>query len=1014
MRGIVTIALFTLWAVAAMAQDSSDDDKGFLTRLIEDNLSGVGRSVEITGFTGALSSEARIARLTVADDTGVWLTLDGLVMTWDRSALLSGRIDIATLNAAQITMSRTPVAAPSQPGYEATPFSLPTLPVSLDIGTLQADRILLGAAVLGDPVELTLGGRVNLADGQGDTQLSAARIDGAQGTLEMRGTFDNTSRELTLGLSLDEGADGIAARLMRLPDRPALSLTISGTGPLDSFAATMALGTDGQERLTGHFSRRLTAEGEAPAKIDYLINLSGDVTRLFAPDYRAFFGSQISLRGALSQQADGSIALEALDIDSAAARLHGKAVLDANYWPRRFDVTGQLGGGETPVLLPIGGPPTRVASADLRLVFDAAAGEAWQLSLDARGMTRPGVAVDRLSFAGGGTIRPGDGIAGGAFTALVDYAARGVRFDDAGLGDAMGDVMTGQIDVRRDAGAATRIEALTLRGPGLFIDASGAIDTEETGFAISAALRLRAEALARFSTLAGRPLSGSADLTVASSYHTSSAAFSAFVTGTTTDLSVGIPRLDPLLRGASDLSVLAERDQNGTRLRGLNLLTDAVELEGEFAVSSAAIDGWLDVALADIGLIEPTLFGPAHAAATVRRTGTDKLRIAGSAGGPGGATLALDGTVDDDQNLDATLRGQLPLGLINNLIEPRRLDGTATLDLTVRGPLALSSLGGTIATSGARVSAPTLGQSAEAVDATLQLGDGQAALTLHGNTEGGGGVTVDGNFGLAAPYEGNLDATITKLILRDPALYETSLSGEVGLRGPLAGGAMISGQLALGETIVQVPSSAVGLLGELPEVRHVNAPASVIATLARAGATTSGAAPDSGDRAVYGLDLRLSAPSRIFVRGRGLDAELGGELTLTGTTANVVPLGEFGLIRGRLNILQQRFELTEGAATITGDFLARIRLVATTKARSGTVVNVTLEGPIDAPEVSFSSVPDLPQDEVLAQLIFGRDLSHLSALQAVQLGAALNTLAGRGNGGWSKTCGRVSALTTLT
>jgi translocation and assembly module TamB len=97
--------------------------------------------------------------------------------------------------------------------------------------------------------------------------------------------------------------------------------------------------------------------------------------------------------------------------------------------------------------------------------------------------------------------------------------------------------------------------------------------------------------------------------------------------------------------------------------------------------------------------------------------------------------------------------------------------------------------------------------------------------------------------------------------------------------------------------------------------------------------------------------------------------------------------------------LQQRFDLTEGSASLQGDFEPYIRLVATTEARTGTIISIIVEGPATEPEVSFVSTPSLPQDEVLSQLIFGRDLQNISPLQAVQLAAAVGTLAGRGDGG---------------
>jgi translocation and assembly module TamB len=157
-------------------------------------------------------------------------------------------------------------------------------------------------------------------------------------------------------------------------------------------------------------------------------------------------------------------------------------------------------------------------------------------------------------------------------------------------------------------------------------------------------------------------------------------------------------------------------------------------------------------------------------------------------------------------------------------------------------------------------------------------------------------------------------------------------------------------------------------------------------------------AENAGPRRAYPLDIVIDAPSRIFIRGRGLDAELGGRLTIGGTTANVIPTGRFELIRGRIDILQQRFDLTEGNASLQGDFVPFIRLVATTQTDTGTTISIVVEGPASEPEVRFESVPELPQDEVLSQLIFGRNLESISPFQAVQLASAISTLAGRGGG----------------
>ena len=74
-----------------------------------------------------------------------------------------------------------------------------------------------------------------------------------------------------------------------------------------------------------------------------------------------------------------------------------------------------------------------------------------------------------------------------------------------------------------------------------------------------------------------------------------------------------------------------------------------------------------------------------------------------------------------------------------------------------------------------------------------------------------------------------------------------------------------------------------------------------------------------------------------------------------------------------------------------------VRLVAETETDTMTVRLIT-EGPLSSPELTLSSSPALPDDEILAQLLFGKDLSQMSALQAAQMADAVATLTGGGSG----------------
>ena len=107
MRILIAVLLALVWPGALLAQDATRD-RGILQAFIEDNLSDAGRVVQIDGFAGALSSRATVERLTIADDQGVWLVLEGAALDWNRSAVLAGRLEINELSAERLVLTRLP------------------------------------------------------------------------------------------------------------------------------------------------------------------------------------------------------------------------------------------------------------------------------------------------------------------------------------------------------------------------------------------------------------------------------------------------------------------------------------------------------------------------------------------------------------------------------------------------------------------------------------------------------------------------------------------------------------------------------------------------------------------------------------------------------------------------------------------------------------------------------------------------------------------------------------------
>ncbi|MBW1675193.1 MAG: translocation/assembly module TamB domain-containing protein [Deltaproteobacteria bacterium] len=147
------------------------------------------------------------------------------------------------------------------------------------------------------------------------------------------------------------------------------------------------------------------------------------------------------------------------------------------------------------------------------------------------------------------------------------------------------------------------------------------------------------------------------------------------------------------------------------------------------------------------------------------------------------------------------------------------------------------------------------------------------------------------------------------------------------------------------------------------------------------------------------LDVALESPGRVFLRGRGLDSELAGDVRITGSAHEPVITGRLSVVRGYFNFLGERFSLEKGVLSFDGSVPAAPYLDVTAEARAGDITAlVQLSGPASAPEVSLTSNPALPSDEILARLLFGRSVDEITPIQAVRLAYAASILAGSGSG----------------
>ncbi|MFN3723531.1 MAG: translocation/assembly module TamB domain-containing protein [Paracoccaceae bacterium] len=1198
MRWLLPLCLIAA-PCAGFAQETEAErtDRGTIVAFLEDNLSAANRQITLRGFQGALSSRATATQLTIADDDGIWLTLNDIVLDWSRSSLLSGQVSINELTAAEIIVARAPLSEAAAPSPEAKGFSLPELPVSVEISKISAARVVLGESLLGQSVEGSIEASVSLAGGDGSAALTINRTDdGPDGRIDLSAAYANATTQLSLSLNAVEGAGGIAATLLDLPGQPAVALQISGNGPLDNFASTIALTSDGQERLAGTVTLMGTDAGGTLFNAD----LAGDLAPLFIPQYADFLGDAVSLNVTGQRSETGRLDISALDLRARSVELRGQTVLAADGLPEVISLSGFLRDPDNnPVLIPGFDAGVSVRTARLDIGYNAGTDESWRAVIEAEGVTTPEASLAKIDLRGSGRIsRTVVGrVIGGSFK----MTGSGIALQDPALSQALGETVTASTRLFWQEGSGvTRIGTLDLVAGPVTLSAGGEIAGLSEGFRTKGRVTIDATDLAPLSGLAARPLSGSGTITASGQGSPLAGDFDVQGRVDGQNLTVNIPQADNLLRGPASIALDIRRDDTGTVLRsfavratslaadGSGILTSDTadltlalqmndlsrlgpeyggSLAGDLRVSgpltkgqarieadlagtalrigqpeadrllggasqlsvvanlidntliveqfnatapgttasatgtlassgstiaaqlslqdlsrlrpgfggriaaNASFNGTADAAtmtlsatasnlrtgqsqadrllagasdlsaalrlengalrvdafrlnspqitaqatgrisntrrevdlsarLANLGLLLPEFPGPVTLSGTAVDSGNGyTLSLTGT--GPGSINARVSGQLASNfASANLSVQGTAQAGLANPFLGNRVLSGPLSVDLRLNGPLALTSLSGRVGLSGGSLADPALPFSMQSIDASATLSGGSAQITTTANVSTGGRLALSGPISLTAPYRADLGLTLSGVVLRDPQLYETLANGQVRINGPLTGGALISGRIALPQTEIRIAATGLGGQELLDGLQHIGEPAAVRETRRRAGLLAdAGAASGSGSPArPFELDIEISAPNQLFIRGRGLDAELGGTLRLSGTTADIIPSGAFNLIRGRLDILGRRLTLTEASLQLEGDFDPRLRIVASSQ-NDNVTSSVVIDGSADDPQVSFNSNPQLPQEEVLSQLLFGRRLESLSALQALQLASAVATLAGRGGEG---------------
>jgi translocation and assembly module TamB len=443
------------------------------------------------------------------------------------------------------------------------------------------------------------------------------------------------------------------------------------------------------------------------------------------------------------------------------------------------------------------------------------------------------------------------------------------------------------------------------------------------------------------------------------------------------DMRASLRQVDPSLINAFFPGLLAEGTiEASARLQGTVALPT-----GQVSVTAVGLrmanEAALGLPAVDLKATAELMGDGADIDARLNAGAASQLNVGGR------VALAADGAQD------LKIKGNLDVGLLNPLLEGsgQHASGELKVDASVAGSLAEPQIVGTISLAKGSFSNYGRGVSVSDISAEIVGAEGQLRIKSFTASAAPGTVSMKGTVGVLQPgLPVDLEVTAKNAQPIASKMVTANFNADVHIKGSARERLDITGSVDLNRTVI-------GIVGALP-------PNVAVLDVRRRGKAPP--APQS-KQLVIGLDVTLEAPREILVQGRGLDAELGGELHITGTTDAPLVSGGFDLERGSFSLASSRLNFTAGRVSFDGAGLRNkidptLDFTANTSA-ADSIVSLHITGYADAPQFEFTSTPALPQDEIMARLLFGVNAAQLSALQLAQIGAALASMSGVGGDG---------------
>lgn len=1077
-KAIYILFLFLFCLAYSHSEENTSNDSWAIS-YIESKLSSYNRTVKLEGVSGILNSKVNIAKITISDDKGIWLTAQNLTLVWDRGKLFSDTLKINKLSIKSINILRKSTNNNSLLSriISLNNINLKSLPINIIINKLKINNIYYAKNVYGIEEHLSADGFFKFENYNLNSVLQIKGID-KQDKAFLNIHYNNKIDKLNLDFHISEKKGGLVATLLNIKNNPPIHLNIEGEGKLSNLQLRLKSNIGNMQALHGFFTINkadIIASSKDPiydTGRNISFRLEGPVRELMPQTYKNLFSKYSSISANATILPNHTIRIDDCTMKGSALRAHGSAVILPDGFLRSLFVKANLVNYSLPKEPTLG---------RLEILYGDNDTNQWHADLQLNNSKRSLVTNMHLSGIAENLDTPSERHVTLNLNGFVKQSTNLIKIDSNAELMASAPILLKKLNItsnRNNVTISGMLEDKIFSGFTTLkindLHEIGNLFKKNWSGKLNIAGQTKLSTTVISQTLNGnisnlkighenkltKWLHSATKLNGNISYNISNAKKITFdnfainnkdiilkanghISYVDADMMMNIEKLNlnllsEHLKGIAK-GILTSKGHNGVIIAGANLSAPKILINNETFIDTNIHSA---IIATDLNKFKPKFNGFLNLNSQVNSQKSNlklvidnrynykfkALNVPSSILQPFSKIKLplikfnaegklnnniLNVNINSKQNniilnssatyniktklLKGNASGKINSELLNIWLTPKQMQtsGFINFNITSSDAVNLHGFNGNISVTNGKFYDLKHNIKLKNINILGKLNNNIIQFTKgSAQADGGGNVLLKGNINfkeLKNPIA-NISLDLENIHYSQNLGLSAIYSGNLALKGPILNHPTLSGNILLTKAIILISRN---LNAATPlEVQHKNTAKSILTTLERAHMQTIKKEPNKINN--LAIDIGIKSPKHLFVKGMGLDVEMQGGAHITGDSGALNSIGNFKMVKGHLNLLSHYFDFDKGSINLNGDLKPFLSFAAHTNS-DNLIITVKLEGNMDNIKISFSSSTGLPQDEILAQLLFHRSVKQLSAFQLAKIITTLSNLSGHNN-----------------